>query len=120
MNKHTATYDTIIHISLGLAAGLSAAFFAVLAVRLGASAWLLALIASALCSNAYRTGTRNSGFGTGARGQAHQNQLAVLYSIGAHQTQPHITRLFKSVTRNSRNLNLVFTIPAILIRKNCS
>jgi hypothetical protein len=47
MNKRTATYDTIIHASLGLAAGLSAAFFAVLAVRLGASAWLLALIASA-------------------------------------------------------------------------
>jgi predicted MFS family arabinose efflux permease len=47
MNKRAATYDTIIHISLGLAAGLSAAFFAVLAVRLGASAWLLALIASA-------------------------------------------------------------------------
>jgi predicted MFS family arabinose efflux permease len=47
MNKRTATYDTIIHASLGLAAGLSAAFFAVLAARLGASAWLLALIASA-------------------------------------------------------------------------
>jgi predicted MFS family arabinose efflux permease len=47
MNQHTAAYDTIIHISLGLAAGLSAAFFAVLATRLGASAWLLALIASA-------------------------------------------------------------------------
>jgi hypothetical protein len=30
MNQHTATYDTIIHASLGLAAGLSAAFFAVL------------------------------------------------------------------------------------------
>ena len=43
----TATYDTIIHASLGLAAGLSAAFFAVLATRLGASPWLLALIASA-------------------------------------------------------------------------
>jgi MFS family permease len=47
MSGHTATCDTIIHISLGLAAGLSAAFFAVLATRLGASAWLLALIASA-------------------------------------------------------------------------
>jgi predicted MFS family arabinose efflux permease len=47
MNQHTATYDTIIHASLGLAAGLSAAFFAVLATRLGASPWLLALIASA-------------------------------------------------------------------------
>jgi len=47
MNQNTATYDTIIHASLGLAAGLSAAFFAVLATRLGASAWLLALIASA-------------------------------------------------------------------------
>jgi MFS family permease len=46
-NIHTATYDTITHASLGLAAGLSAAFFAVLATRLGASAWLLALIASA-------------------------------------------------------------------------
>jgi predicted MFS family arabinose efflux permease len=47
MNRHTATYDTIIHASLGLAAGLSVAFFAVLAARLGASAWLLALISSA-------------------------------------------------------------------------
>jgi MFS family permease len=47
MSGHTAACDTIIHISLGLAAGLSAAFFAVLATRLGASAWLLALIASA-------------------------------------------------------------------------
>jgi len=47
MSNHTGTFDTIIHASLGLAAGLSAAFFAVLAVRLGASAWLLALIASA-------------------------------------------------------------------------
>ena len=47
MSGHTATCDTIIHISLGLTAGLSAAFFAVLATRLGASAWLLALIASA-------------------------------------------------------------------------
>jgi predicted MFS family arabinose efflux permease len=47
MSGHTATCDTIIHISLGLAAGLSAAFFAVLATRLGASAWLLALITSA-------------------------------------------------------------------------
>ena len=43
----TGTFDTIIHASLGLAAGLSAAFFAVLATRLGASAWLLALVASA-------------------------------------------------------------------------
>ncbi|WP_299025250.1 MFS transporter [uncultured Thermanaerothrix sp.] len=40
-------FDTIIHASLGLAAGLSAAFFAVLATRLGASPWLLALITSA-------------------------------------------------------------------------
>jgi MFS family permease len=47
MSGHTAACDTIIHISLGLAAGLSAAFFAVLATRLGASAWLLALITSA-------------------------------------------------------------------------
>jgi predicted MFS family arabinose efflux permease len=47
MNGHAGTFDTIIHASLGLAAGLSAAFFAVLATRLGASAWLLALIASA-------------------------------------------------------------------------
>lgn len=47
MNQHTATYDTIIHASLGLAAGLSAAFFAVLAARMGATPWLLALIASA-------------------------------------------------------------------------
>lgn len=47
MNGRAGTYDTIIHASLGLAAGLSAAFFAVLAARLGASAWLLALIASA-------------------------------------------------------------------------
>jgi len=47
MSNHTGTFDTIIHASLGLAAGLSAAFFAVLAARLGASAWLLALIASA-------------------------------------------------------------------------
>jgi len=44
---NTGTFDTIIHASLGLAAGLSAAFFAVLATRLGASPWLLALIASA-------------------------------------------------------------------------
>jgi predicted MFS family arabinose efflux permease len=47
MNTHTKTFDTIIHASLGLAAGMSAAFFAVLAVRLGASPWLLAVIASA-------------------------------------------------------------------------
>lgn len=47
MNSHTGIFDTIIHASLGLAAGLSAAFFAVLATRLGASPWLLALIASA-------------------------------------------------------------------------
>jgi MFS family permease len=47
MSGRIATCDTIIHISLGLAAGLSAAFFAVLATRLGASAWLLALITSA-------------------------------------------------------------------------
>jgi predicted MFS family arabinose efflux permease len=47
MNSHSGTFDTIIHASLGLAAGLSAAFFAVLATRLNASAWLLALIASA-------------------------------------------------------------------------
>jgi len=47
MNSHAGTFDTIIHASLGLAAGLSAAFFAVLATRLGASPWLLALIASA-------------------------------------------------------------------------
>jgi hypothetical protein len=47
MNTRTKTFDTIIHASLGLAAGLSAAFFAVLAVRLGASPWLLAVIASA-------------------------------------------------------------------------
>jgi predicted MFS family arabinose efflux permease len=47
MSGHAGTFDTIIHASLGLAAGLSAAFFAVLATRLGASAWLLALIASA-------------------------------------------------------------------------
>jgi predicted MFS family arabinose efflux permease len=46
-NISTQTFDTIIHASLGLAAGLSAAFFAVLAARLGASPWLLALIASA-------------------------------------------------------------------------
>jgi predicted MFS family arabinose efflux permease len=46
-NSNMGTFDTIIHASLGLAAGLSAAFFAVLATRLGASAWLLALIASA-------------------------------------------------------------------------
>jgi predicted MFS family arabinose efflux permease len=46
MKTHTGTFDTIIHASLGLAAGLSAAFFAVLATRLGASPWLLALIAS--------------------------------------------------------------------------
>jgi len=46
MTNHTATFDTIIHASLGLAAGLSAAFFAVLATRLGASPWLLALVAS--------------------------------------------------------------------------
>ena len=47
MNSHAGIFDSIIHASLGLAAGLSAAFFAVLAVRLGASTWLLALIASA-------------------------------------------------------------------------
>jgi MFS family permease len=47
VNSNAGTYDTIIHASLGLAAGLSAAFFAVLATRLGASPWLLALIASA-------------------------------------------------------------------------
>ena len=47
MSSHTGTFDTIIHASLGLAAGLSAAFFAVLATRLGASPWLLALVASA-------------------------------------------------------------------------
>jgi len=46
-SNHTGTFDTLIHASLGLAAGLSAAFFAVLAVRLGASPWLLAVIASA-------------------------------------------------------------------------
>ena len=44
MSSHTGTFDTIFHASLGLAAGLSAAFFAVLAIRLGASAWLLALL----------------------------------------------------------------------------
>jgi predicted MFS family arabinose efflux permease len=47
MSSRTGTFDTIIHASLGLAAGLSAAFFAVLATRLGASPWLLALVASA-------------------------------------------------------------------------
>lgn len=47
MSNHTRTFDTIIHASLGLAAGLSAAFFAVQATRLGASPWQLALIASA-------------------------------------------------------------------------
>ena len=47
MKKITsASFDVIIHASLGLAAGLSAAFFTVLATRLGASAWLLALISS--------------------------------------------------------------------------
>jgi hypothetical protein len=46
MNKRTASFDTIIHASLGLVAGLSAAFFAVLATCLGASPCLLALIAS--------------------------------------------------------------------------
>lgn len=47
VNGHIETFDRIIHASLGLAAGLSAAFFDVLATRLGASPWLLALIASA-------------------------------------------------------------------------
>ena len=47
MSSRSGTFDVVIHASLGLAAGLSAAFFAVLATRLGASAWLLALIASA-------------------------------------------------------------------------
>jgi len=37
----------IIHANLGLATGLSTAFFAVLATRLGASPWVLALIISA-------------------------------------------------------------------------
>jgi hypothetical protein len=44
MNSHAGTFDTIIHASSGLAAGLSAAFLAVVATRLGASLWLLALI----------------------------------------------------------------------------
>lgn len=47
MKSYTGTLDTVIHASLGLAAGLSAAFFAVLATRLGASPWLLAVIVSA-------------------------------------------------------------------------
>jgi len=47
MSSHTGTFDTVIHASLGLAAGLSAAFFTVLAARMGASPWLLALIVSA-------------------------------------------------------------------------
>jgi len=47
MSTNTGKIDTIIHASLGFAAGLSAAFFAVLATRLGASPWLLALISSA-------------------------------------------------------------------------
>jgi MFS family permease len=47
MNNHAGIFDTISHASLGLAAGLSAAFFAVLATRMDASPWLLALIASA-------------------------------------------------------------------------
>jgi hypothetical protein len=46
VNSHTGTFDTIIRASLGLAANLSAAFFAVLATRLGTSPWLLALITS--------------------------------------------------------------------------
>lgn len=46
MSSNTVTFDTIIHASLGLAAGLSAAFFFVLATRLGASPWLLALVAN--------------------------------------------------------------------------
>jgi len=47
MSTNTGKIDTVIHASLGFAAGLSAAFFAVLATRLGASPWLLALISSA-------------------------------------------------------------------------
>jgi len=47
MSNHTGILDTIIHANLGFATGLSAAFFAVLATRLGASPWLLALIISA-------------------------------------------------------------------------
>lgn len=47
MSSHTGTLNTIILASLGLAAGLSAAFFAVLATRLGASPWSLALVVSA-------------------------------------------------------------------------
>ena len=47
VSKNTGNFDIFGHASLGLAAGLSAAFFAVLATRLGTSPWLLALIASA-------------------------------------------------------------------------
>jgi len=44
---HPLSLDSVAHGGLGLAAGLSSAFFAVIAVRLGASSWLLALITSA-------------------------------------------------------------------------
>jgi predicted MFS family arabinose efflux permease len=46
INSNVHNLDIVVHASLGLASGSSAAFFAVLATRLGASPWLLALISS--------------------------------------------------------------------------
>jgi len=47
LSTHPFHLDAVAHAGLGLAAGLGSAFFAVIAVRLGASPWLLALITSA-------------------------------------------------------------------------
>lgn len=68
MSTHPFRLDVVAHAGLGLAAGVSSAFFAVIAVRLGASPWLLALItgapyltnllAPAWAAQAHQMGTR--------------------------------------------------------------
>ena len=68
VSTHPFRLDVVAHAGLGLAAGVSSAFFAVIAVRLGASPWLLALItgapyltnllAPAWAAQAHQMGTR--------------------------------------------------------------
>ena len=68
MSTHPFRLDVVAHAGLGLAAGVSSAFFAVIAARLGASPWLLALItggpyltnllAPAWAAQAHQMGTR--------------------------------------------------------------
>ena len=47
LSSHAQTLDVLARVNLGMAAGLGAAFFAVLDTRMGAAPWLLALVAAA-------------------------------------------------------------------------